>query len=86
MNTSSLILRRATRRARPTRSCSLLGRCLRWRMTAFSFLRVELFASTLHGRSFTVVFRLGDDEGRNEKQRFSLFDVLVLGSTLPGRN
>jgi hypothetical protein len=52
----------------------------------FSSLRVGLFASTLHGKSFTVVFRLGVDEGRKQKQKFSLTDVLVLGSTLPGRN
>ena len=86
MNTSSLILPRETRRARPTRSCSHLGRCLLWRMTGFSSLRAGLFASTLHGKSFTVLFRLAVNEGRKYeyKQTLRLADVLVLESTIPG--
>lgn len=32
------------------------------------------------------MFRLGVDGGRNQKQRFSLTDILRLESTTPGRN
>jgi len=44
-------------------------------MTGSSSLRVGLFASTLHGKSFTYFVEA-------LMQRFSLTNVLVLGSTL----
>ena len=55
-------------------------------MTGFSSSRVGLFASILHGRSFTVDFRLDVDEERESNRDSDLLvDVRVSESTLPGR-
>ena len=71
-------MRRKTKRARPTRNCSLLGRCLRWRMTGFSSLRVGLFASIVHGKffhshvSFEMLMKDGSENSRDSVLRMFL--------------